>query len=36
MPRKARIDVPRALHHIIAGGIARRKVFDDNADGRIS
>ena len=30
MPRKARIDAPGALHHIIARGIARRKVFDDN------
>jgi putative transposase len=32
MPRQARIDAPGALHHIIARGIARRKVFDDNAD----
>ncbi len=32
MPRKARIDAPGALHHIIARGIARRKVFDDIAD----
>ena len=32
MPRKARIDAPGALHHIIARGIARRKVFDDNDD----
>jgi len=32
MPRKARIDAPEALHHIIARGIARKKVFDDNAD----
>ncbi|MBW2635955.1 MAG: transposase, partial [Deltaproteobacteria bacterium] len=32
MPRKARIDPPGALQHIIARGIARRKVFDDNAD----
>ena len=32
MPRKARIDAPGALHHIIVRGIARRKVFDDNAD----
>ena len=32
MPRQARIDAPGALHHIIAGGIARKKVFDDNAD----
>jgi len=32
MPRKARIDAPGALHHIIARGIARKKVFDDNSD----
>ena len=32
MPRKARIDAPGALHHIIARGIARKRVFDDNAD----
>ena len=32
MPRKARIVAPGALHHIIARGIARKKVFDDNAD----
>ncbi len=32
MPRKARIDAPGALHHITARGIARKKVFDDNAD----
>lgn len=32
MPRKARIDAPGALHHIITRGIARRKVFDDNTD----
>ena len=32
MLRKTRIDVPWALHHIIARGIARKKVFDDNAD----
>ena len=32
MPRKARIDAAGALHHIIARGIARKKVFDDDAD----
>jgi hypothetical protein len=32
MPHKARIDVPEAFHHIISRGIARRNVFDDNAD----
>jgi len=25
MPRQARIDAPGALHHIIAGGIARKR-----------
>ena len=32
MPRKARIDAPGALHHIIARGIGRKKVFDDDVD----
>jgi REP element-mobilizing transposase RayT len=32
MPRKARIDAPGALHHIICRGIEQRKIFDDNAD----
>jgi REP element-mobilizing transposase RayT len=32
MPRKARIDAPGALHHIIVRGIERRKIFRDNTD----
>ena len=32
MPRKARIDAPGALHHIICRGIERRKIFDNDAD----
>jgi putative transposase len=32
MPRKARIDAPGALHHIICRGIERRKVFSSDAD----
>ena len=32
MPRKARIDAPGALHHIIGRGIERRKIFRTNAD----
>ena len=32
MPRKARIDAPGALYHIICRGIERRKIFDDDAD----
>ena len=32
MPRKARIDAPGALHHIIVRGIERKSIFYDNAD----
>ena len=35
MPRKARIDAPGALHHVIIRGIERRKIFrtdDDRKD----
>ena len=32
MPRKARLDAPGALHHIIARGIAHNKIFDDIVD----
>jgi REP element-mobilizing transposase RayT len=32
MPRKARIDAPGALHHIIVRGIERRKIFSDDDD----
>jgi putative transposase len=32
MPRKARIDAPGALHHIIVRGVERRKIFWDDAD----
>jgi len=32
MPRKARIDAPGALHHIIGRGIERRKIFLDDSD----
>jgi putative transposase len=32
MPRKARIDSPGALHHIIVRGIERRKIFNDDDD----
>jgi hypothetical protein len=32
MPRKARIDAPGALHHIICRGIERRKPFLSDAD----
>ena len=32
MPRQARIDTPCALHHIIARGIERSKIFREDAD----
>ena len=32
MPRKARIDAPGAIHHIMCRGIERRKIFLDNVD----
>ena len=32
MPRKARIDAPGALQHIIGRGIERRNIFIDDAD----
>jgi REP element-mobilizing transposase RayT len=32
MPRKSRIDAPGALHHVIARGIIRQRIFLDNAD----
>jgi len=32
MPRKARIDAPGALPHIIIRGIERKSIFKDNTD----
>ena len=32
MPRKARIDAPGALHHIIVRGLARTAIFRDDTD----
>jgi putative transposase len=32
MPRKARIDAPGALHHVIIRGIERRIIFSDDMD----
>jgi putative transposase len=32
MPRRARIDAPGALHHIMCRGIERREIFRDEAD----
>ena len=32
MPRKSRIDVPGALHHVIMRGIEGKRIFRDNVD----
>lgn len=32
MPRKARINAPGAMHHIIVRGIERRRIFSDDQD----
>jgi putative transposase len=32
MPRKARIDAPGALHHVIVRGIERKSIFKDDVD----
>jgi hypothetical protein len=32
MPRKARIDASGAVHHVIARGIERRKIFYGDED----
>ena len=32
MPRKARIDAPGTLHHVIVRGIERRKIFRSDYD----
>ena len=32
MLRKSKIDAPGALHHVIGGGIHRRKIFPDDTD----
>jgi len=34
MPGQSRIDTPGALHHIIARGIERRRIFEDDRDRR--
>lgn len=32
MPRKARLDAPSALHHLIIRGIERKRIFQDDQD----
>ena len=32
MPRRARLDAPGTLHHVIIRGIERRKIVDDDQD----
>ncbi|MBW2607849.1 MAG: hypothetical protein JRD05_09465 [Deltaproteobacteria bacterium] len=31
-PRQSRIDAPGALHHIIARGVERKRLFTDDVD----
>ncbi len=32
MPRRARLDAPGTLHHVMVRGIERGKIVDDDAD----
>jgi hypothetical protein len=32
MPRRARLDAPGALHHVMVRGIERRRIVNDVAD----
>ncbi len=32
MPRRARLDAPGTLHHVIVRGIERRRIVNDVAD----
>jgi REP element-mobilizing transposase RayT len=32
MPRKARIDYPGGVHHLIVRGIERKRIFQDDQD----
>ena len=32
MPRRARLDAPGTLHHVICRGIEKRKIVNDVAD----
>jgi hypothetical protein len=32
MPRKARLDAPGTLHHVMVRGIERRRIVNDAAD----
>jgi len=32
MPRRARLDTPGTLHHVIVRGIERRRIVNDVAD----
>ena len=34
MPRRARLDAPGTLHHVIVRGIERRNIVDDDRDRR--
>lgn len=32
MPRQARLDAPGVMHHVMARGIERRKIYKDDTD----
>ena len=32
MPRRARLDAPGTLHHVIVRGIEKRRIVNDDAD----
>jgi hypothetical protein len=34
MPRRARLDASDALHHLIVGGVEKRRLVNDDADRR--
>jgi putative transposase len=34
MPRTARLDAPRRLHHVMVRGIERRHMVDEDQEGR--
>ncbi len=35
MPRSARLDAPRTLHHVIIRGIEKRRIVDDDEDRQV-
>jgi DNA-directed RNA polymerase specialized sigma24 family protein len=35
MPRRARLDAPGTLHHVIVRGIEKRRIADDDQDRKL-